>query len=207
MVARDQAAAQAWAQQEIAQGPLFVEAIGFFSDDTSALVEVAVIDSNGDTCLNTLVRTALPLPRWAQLRYRLSLSQIRVAPRMDAIAPDLAEKIMWEHIVSWNSHTPSALIASCLHDTGNAVPVAHWDDLRPAYARYVGDWMPRAKRYRLIGLPGRGPLALQCARASLNALREMAGMPALQFAAAQRWRPIPLLEERDPDADPDLWIE
>jgi hypothetical protein len=209
MISHDQIAVRAWAVQQLAQaqGPLFVATTGVFARDTAALIEVAVVDSDGDTRINTLIRSALPLPRWAQLRHRLTPSQVRTAPRAERIAPDLAETILWERVISWNSHASSALIATCLHATGHATPVSCWDELRPAYARYIGDWMPQARRYRSLGLPGRGPLALQCARAVLNAMRDMAGLDELDFPPAQRGRPLPLLDERDPDEDPDAWIE
>lgn len=207
MAARDRADAQAWTRRQLRRWPLLIATTGMSTNGVHSLIEVAVITVEGETAINSLVRSSMPLPHWAQLRYQLQPYQLRAAPQPHGVADMLADTLSQERLLAWNSRYTALLIDALLDATDTSVQILSWDDLRPVYTRYAGDWMPRAGRYRPAGLPGRGPLALQSARAALNVLREMAGEPVFQFPAAQRSRPTPLLDEIDPDPDPDAWIE
>ncbi|MFI9332944.1 exonuclease domain-containing protein [Kitasatospora sp. NPDC052868] len=178
---------QAWAAAALADPTVVVldtETTGLDSD--SLLVEIAVITTDGEVLLDTLLHPGVPIPVGATRVHGITNEMVEGQPLFSDILVKLTGALMGRRVLIYNASYDVGRLrwALTLHYRmeGHADPeasAAAWldsmtfADVMMPYSAFVGDWSDYHGNYRWQPLGG-GHRALGDCRAVLDVLCEMA---------------------------------
>ena len=176
--------AVAWAA-ELARNPnavyLDTETTGLGAEDE--IVDIAVIRSDGEVLLDTLVRPARPIPVAASAVHGLTDADVAAAPTWDAVYPTLLNLVREQIVVVYNADFDRRLIGQCCGRWGLAEFVAEWQCAMRAFAEFFGEpgrggyrWHPLERAVRTFGAVPGGHRALADAHACRAVVLGMAAM-------------------------------
>lgn len=179
----DRDEAREWARARVATGCLILDTETTGLNDAE-VVQIAVIDHQGHTLLDTLVMPRRPYRMFersgrglcAHDIHGIALHDVCQAPSWGVVARHLARLVEGRRVLVYNVGYDLSIINAMNRDFG--VPEHNWDDwecLMEWYAQYCGDWSEYFKSYRWQKLPGGDHSALGDCRASLDVLRAMVG--------------------------------
>jgi ATP-dependent DNA helicase DinG len=203
-------------------GPVAVvdlETTGLADDPAAEPIEVGAVllDASRDTAA-TLARTIRPrgrVPRFVSALTGLAEADLRDAPPVEAIAPELARRLEGRAIVAHNAaferhflsrYVSPALARNAYLDTQQLLALTHPDapDLR--LATFSRDLLGREERHRALSdaIDAAGVLSAAAAGARAGVARYVAAAAALdRFAARSPWRAllaVPALPADEPAA-------
>jgi len=174
---RDQA--RQWAQQLLARGDFLVldsETTGLGGD--AEIVQIAIIDPQGRTLLDTLVRPVRPIPMDATHIHGITNERVADSPTFADIAPQLRTLLSGETVVIYNSDFDVRLMEQSAQARGLTyeIPIfsGEYQDAMEEYSAWCGEWSQYRGNYRWQRLPGGDHTALGDARACLAIIKRMA---------------------------------
>jgi len=147
------------ARQVLLQRPVYLDTETTGLDKTAEIVEISVIDTDGSTLVDTLVRPSLPIPADASRVNHITNEMVQKAQPWpflwNSIKPALNNRI----VVIYNSDFDIRMLKQT-HDRYKM----RWDftgrpfDLMSLYARFNGEWDPNRRLYRNVSLENAGKL-------------------------------------------------
>lgn len=123
------------------------ETTGLGSDDE--FVQLGVIDLQGNTLLDALVRPSRPIPPDATAIHRLTDADVAGAPAFPALYDALRDALGGRTVIVYNADYDRRILwQTCrLYDLPMIEP-ARWYCAMKVYARYHGAWNNRSGDYR-----------------------------------------------------------
>jgi DNA polymerase-3 subunit epsilon len=147
-------------------------------DDHAEPVEIAVIDHNLQTLMNTRIKPGIPIPRKASEIHGIHDIDIKYAPPFSAVARELSEILSSARVLIYNYQYDTRILWYAYRLAGLELPEINPSEkhkrscLMDLYSVYVGDWRGRSRGYRWQALNG-GHSALSDCRAAFALLMEM----------------------------------
>jgi DNA polymerase-3 subunit epsilon len=147
-------------------------------DDHAEPVEIAVIDHNFQTLMNTRIKPSIPIPRDATDIHGIQDIDVKYAPSFLTVAPELSEILTSSRVLVYNYQFDYRILWYAYRLAGIEMPNINPLDeqkrscLMDLYSVFVGDWQGRRRGYRWQKLNG-GHSALSDCRAAWNRLMEM----------------------------------
>lgn len=177
--ARCAAQAGSWIRQE----PLILdtETTGMGPDDE--VVQVAVVDIQGNVLLNTLVRPSRPISPEAASVHKITNADVANAPTGEQVCRRLAELLRGRLVCIYNADFDTRLLAQTAKAWGVSLPNYRAECVMKLYAEFAGEWSQRHDAWRWHKLQvaaarcGLGPFkahdALEDARMTARLLRHI----------------------------------
>lgn len=139
------------------------------------IVEIAVINPQGQTLINTLVRPSIPIPDEAIAIHGITNEMVADAPTFLEIYPDLRQVLLNKNILIYNDEADRRFLNYCckIHNLpklgfkGRTYCLMHW------YAMWYGEYSSYWEDYKWQPLCG-GHRALEDCLAALKKLQEIA---------------------------------
>jgi DNA polymerase-3 subunit epsilon len=152
---------------------------------TPEIIEVALIDGNGVTMLDTYCRPTQAVKFYARKTHGISDQVLRRAVPFTAIYADLAAALAGRSIYAWNMGFDRSMVTQTCVRYRLAPIDAPWQCAMQAYRAYAGAGQPYnlAAACQALGVPAPSHRALRDVRATLNIIRAMAGEPPLRWDA------------------------
>ena len=179
----DRVEAIKWAESIIAEGNFCI-----LDTETTSLegevVEIAIIDSQGNPEIDTLIKPREEISPEAQAVHGITAEMVATAPRLDDIWEEVSRVISsHNNLIIYNSSFDLRRIKQSLKvKTGLRKLEAHC--LMTWYAQFYGEWSAQYYDYKFQPLNG-GHRALGDCLAALDILHEMAQ------ADKEFWCPVP----------------
>ncbi|RRR75345.1 MAG: hypothetical protein EI684_04820 [Candidatus Viridilinea halotolerans] len=179
-IQQDRQAAVILAQQieQYRYAALAIRCLGF--GVRAGLCQIVVVDHDGIVIWQSYLRPLHDVASPSQRKYSIAQAQFTRAPLFVEVAQDLFEALEGHSILVDGDRFVSGVLKRACDDAGwNGLPGSSWFCMRDLYARFVGEWSPRAKKYRAQPLPERRLGAVVEATAILNRQRMICGLPPL----------------------------
>lgn len=140
------------ARKWLAENPLFLdtETTGLFATDE--VVEVAIIDQEGVTLLNKLVRPTVSIHPKAAAVHKITAEMLATAPSFGDIWPELRDLVAGRTVIAYNAMFDTSKIAQSRRASGVAfdpetfLPTT-WCCAMLNFAQFYGDWDSRRHSY------------------------------------------------------------
>jgi len=149
--------------------------------DDAYIVQIAVIDIEGNVLLDTLVNPGVPIPEEATAIHHITDEIVATAPTFAEIEPQLRELLNGRRVSVYNVDYDWSVLRHELQRLHNLPTGEHgwlndvlWRDVMPRYSAWCGEWSEYHGNYRLQPLGG-GHTALSDCQATLEILKHMAG--------------------------------
>ena len=130
--------------------PLYIdtETTGF--SGTDVVIEISVLDTNGDVLLDTLVKSPKPIPPGATAVHGINDIHLIGAPGWKEVWPILQEKLSGRVVGFFNADFDLRLIRqTCgLHGIRWEQPYQEKFCIMELFASYYGEWNPRKNSYK-----------------------------------------------------------
>lgn len=174
-----------WAREVLA----FKKNIVIFDTETTDLngeiVEIAVIDLDGNVLLNRRIKPLGEMNPAAENVHGISLEALANEPGFADIHPELCKVFAGQAVLSYNVQFDEGRIkADCQR---HGLPLPEWSGtncIMEMYARFIGNWSDYWNDFKWVRLsdvvPSADHSALGDAKAALEALKIMAGEKAEQ---------------------------
>ncbi|MHB1354388.1 MAG: 3'-5' exonuclease [Anaerolineae bacterium] len=143
------------------------------TDLNGEIVQIAMINTQGQVLLDTLVRPQTPVTPGAFAVHHISNTQLRTAHDWAHIAPQFASLAVNHLLISYNAPFDESMVRNSYAAVRLTPVPLRWDCAMRLYARYVHEPSPYGG-CRWISLPGGDHSALGDTRATLEVLRVMA---------------------------------
>jgi DNA polymerase-3 subunit epsilon len=119
-------------------------------DDHAEIVEIAVINLNGDTLLNSRVRPLRrkTMPAEAENVHGISIEDLIDAPSWPELCPSLEVCLAGKIIVSYNADFDSRLIQQTSTRNRGTVSMGEWQCAMLKYAAFFGEWDDYHKSFK-----------------------------------------------------------
>jgi DNA polymerase-3 subunit epsilon len=178
----DRAAAADWARDILARDDVLIldtETTGLNTE--AEIVQLAIIDTEGEVILDTLIKPLDDIPAAATAIHGIDARRVRHAPYFETLWDVITEIIEDKTLIIYNAGFDVEILRQCckrafvpevlevvgLRDV-KVHCAMHW------YAQFVGDWNEYHGNYKWQRLPGGDHSALGDCRATLAVLKEMA---------------------------------
>lgn len=146
-----QATVRRWARQWLNRDPLFLDTETTGLENHAEICEIAVIDTDGTSLVDTLVRPTGSIPAGAQRVHGIGDDDVRDAPTFAELAPTLREILDGREVVIYNADYDTRLLTQSAQAL--QLPQQAWT--RPPtfrcamrlYAEYHGHWNPSKRSY------------------------------------------------------------
>jgi hypothetical protein len=164
-----------WARDVLATNPLILDTET--TDLYGYLVEISVIDAQGNVLLNTRVNPECEIDEGAQAVHGLTLEMLASEPVFADLEPQLRTLLSGRNVAVYNVEFDRSILRNELRRLGkedNWLKRVKWRDVMEAYAEWCGDWSDYHGNYRWQPLPGGDHSALGDCEATLAVLREVA---------------------------------
>lgn len=138
------------------------------------IVQIAVINLDGEVFLNTLVKPTVSIPNEVIAIHGINNEMVKYAPTFPEIHKELIDILLGKTVIIYNSTFDQNIIQYCcrINDLSPILFSSHCLMLK--YAQYYGEWNSYSKNYKWQKLPGGDHSALGDCQAALELLKEMA---------------------------------
>jgi DNA polymerase-3 subunit epsilon len=175
----------AWARERMANpATLFLDTETTGTGAEAEIIELAVIDLNGNALIDTLVAPVEPIPPESTRIHGLVDADVIGAPSWSDVYPLLAPLLRERPVVVYNAEFDRRMIARCCVASGLKVEHGEWHCAMRSYANWAGvRSSPHRRRFRLhklrdalaaFDLPGGNHRALGDALACRNLVKALA---------------------------------
>lgn len=174
----DRQKAAEWARQILQN-----EAVLILDTETTGLgyrdqiVEIAVINTSGQTLMNQLIKPTISIPPGASRIHGITDADVAAAPTFADIHQELSDLVQNRHIVIYNADYDVRMVRQSARAAGlepGSGPDIRADCAMLWYAQWFGDWNEYHGDYRWQKLRGGNHRALGDCLATLERIREMA---------------------------------
>jgi DNA polymerase-3 subunit epsilon len=147
-------------------------------DDRAEPVEIAVIDHNFQTLMNTRIKPNIAIPREASEIHGIQDIDVKYAPPFSVVAKELSEILTSFRVLIYNYRFDYRILSFAYRLAGIEMPSINSLDeqkrscLMDLYSVFIGDWQGRSRGYRWQKLNG-GHSALSDCQAAWNRIMEM----------------------------------
>jgi len=148
---RDRAAAIQWARN-LAENDYVIldtETTGLYDAE---IVQIAVIDRNGDPLLDTLVKPVNPIPADATRVHGITNDMVETSPGWESVARRLLQIISGRRVIIYNADYDIGIMysstATCGMEKVQFTEVATFECAMLQYACFWGDWNSYHQSYR-----------------------------------------------------------
>ena len=170
-----------WARQMLASDALILDTETTGLGGRDEIVQLAVIDMQGNTLLNCLIKPTIPIAADASRIHGITMKTVAEAPSFADIWPSLRDLIAGKIVIIYNADYDTRLLAqsSRAHDLPRT-PITHatFKCAMLPYSAWVGDWNEYRGNYKWQRLPGGDHSALGDCWATLKVLQAMAASEA-----------------------------
>jgi DNA polymerase III subunit epsilon len=143
------------------------------TDLNGEIVQIAMIDTQGQVVLDTLVRPQSPVTPGAYAIHHISNTMLRTAHDWAHIAPQFASLAVNHLLVSYNAPFDESMVRNSYTAVRHVPVTLRWECAMRLYARYVRESSPYGG-CKWVSLPGGDHSALGDTRATLEVLQLMA---------------------------------
>jgi DNA polymerase-3 subunit epsilon len=168
--------AVSWARWALASRSMVIldtETTGL--DDTSEVIELAVLSTRGEMLFDTLIRPTVPIPQAATAVHHLDDQTVAGAPTFRALHGQLTYLLRRRFVVVYNAAFDRRMLdQSCARSGLPSFRPSGWHCAMLAYARFTGVWNRAKDDYTWHKLQGGDHTALGDCRATLTTLEWMA---------------------------------
>ncbi len=133
-----------WARNILRQDPLILDTETTGLEPYDEICQIAIIDADGKTLLDTLVKPTVRISYGAMGIHRITDAQVADAPTWSAIAPPIHEAISHRPLVIYNADFDLKLMSQSSFAVGSAY---NWRNPQVAshcamlqYAKFYGAW-------------------------------------------------------------------
>lgn len=141
------------ARKAISKHPVYVDTETTGLEKQDEIVEISILDSNGSTLFQSLVRPTIQIPRSSSLVHGISNEDVQKAPTWPAIWPNIRSLLFGRTIAAYNA--PFDLRMMQQTHGKYRLPWRDsfdWLDVMTLYSGYKGIWDPFRKSMRLFSL-------------------------------------------------------
>jgi DNA polymerase-3 subunit epsilon len=146
------------AQEKLSHNPLFLDTETTGTDSKSEIVEISIIDHNGQALINTLVNPLLPIPQDSTRIHGITNAMVENAPRWPDVWPKVRAALAGKHVGVYNAEFDIRMIKQT--HTRHFIPWSltdiHFFCIMKIYAQFVGEWNSRTRSYRWHSLDSAG---------------------------------------------------
>lgn len=115
----------------------------------SRMVQVAIIDTNGEILLDTLVDPGVPIPREATAIHGITDAMVRGAPTFTSLHVQIRSLLAGRTAVAYNAAFEKSILAGeCQRHNLPLIAPKTWDCAMQAYAAFHGDWNAKYRSFR-----------------------------------------------------------
>ena len=130
--------------------PVYIdtETTGFGTTDV--VIEIAVVDTNGDTLLDTLVKSSKSIPAGASAVHGINDIHLLGAPQWKEIWPQLGQVLAGRVVGFFNAEFDLRMIRQTCGLNGIRWEQPHQEQfcIMELFASYYGDWNPQRSSYK-----------------------------------------------------------
>jgi DNA polymerase III subunit epsilon len=142
------------------------------TDLAGEIVQIAMINTQGEVVLDTLVHPQTPVTPGAFAIHHISNATLRTAPDWVTVAPRFAALAVNHLLVSYNAPFDEAMVRNSYAAVRHVPVPLRWECAMRLYARYVREPSPYGG-CKWVSLPGGDHSALGDVRATLDILQLM----------------------------------
>jgi DNA polymerase-3 subunit epsilon len=178
MIAKDRDEAIQWARGIISEGEniliLDTETTGL--DGCAEIVQIAIVDLNGSTVYESLVKPVCSIPEEATRIHGITDDMVANAPTFDMVHCRLMSLMHGKKVVIYNAEFDTRMIyqAGKLYGYLPDLLVGSWECAMEQYAVFFGEWNDYHGSYRWQRLPGGDHSAKGDCLATLQLVKKMA---------------------------------
>lgn len=144
---RDRTNVIEWAQKMLNDNAIILdfETTGF---KDAEIVQIGMIDSNGDTLMSTLVKPQERIPAAATKVHGITDDAVKDAPGFPEVFIDFSVAMAGRTVVAYNVSFEQGILKSVCQRHGLAQPRPKgWTCAMRNYAKFYGQWNPRRNSY------------------------------------------------------------
>ena len=122
------------------------------------IVDICVIDHQGQVQIDTLIRPTIPIPPGATRVHKITNAMVQNAPTWSEVWEAVIQVLQAGPIGIYNASFDLRLLQQTHRKAGIALPLPPLDSfcIMNLYARYHGQWDPRRRSYRWQSLAKAG---------------------------------------------------
>ena len=152
------ASAIAIAQAALARRPVYLDTETTGLEPTSEIIEIAVLDPDGQPLVDTLIRPTALIPADATRVHGITNAMTAGAPTWAEAWPQVAAALQGRLVAIYNMDYDRRLMRQSHRQSGLrwAAPKAEYLCIMETYAQFHGQWNPRRGSYRLQRLEDAG---------------------------------------------------
>lgn len=111
--------------------------------DSDEIVEIVIIDHNGEVKLSTTVRPTCPISPSATAVHGITEEDVANSPFWSEIHPQVMNLLRLETVISYNAEFDTRILRQTAWKSGKECGPLHIGCVMSAYAQYYGDWNDR----------------------------------------------------------------
>ncbi len=142
-----------FARQRIAQQPVYLDTETTGLDKNAEIIEIAIIDHQGNVVFESYIRPSLPIPADATQIHGITNEMVQKAPTWPALWPTIRTHLVGRILGIYNAEFDLRMMQQSMtryklpwRETFNSL------DIMQVYSEYRGEWDPRwrsLRRFRL----------------------------------------------------------
>lgn len=140
----DRLAAAQWARQILSVNPLILDTETTGLDGKAEVCQVAIINSDGATLLDTLVKPTYPIPVGATRIHGITDAMVKDAPTFKDLSIALGEILYRRTVIVYNADYDIRMLVQSHNFAGVQLTdypsLAHWNCAMLWYAQFYGEW-------------------------------------------------------------------
>jgi len=121
------------------------------------VIEISILDFDGSTLFQSLVRPTFQIPRSSILVHRITNEDVQKAPTWPVVWPNIRSLLFGRTIAAYNAPFDLRMLQQT-HNKYHLIwrDTLDWLDVMALYSRYRGIWDPFRKSMRLFSLDQAG---------------------------------------------------
>jgi DNA polymerase-3 subunit epsilon len=143
----------------LGKNPIYMDTETTGLHSTAEIVEIAIIDQDGNTIFESLVRPSQPIPPDATRIHRITDEMVRSAPYWPIIWPTIRSILSNHHTAIYNAEYDLRMLQSSLKRYNQPwMNIFDTSCIMNLFARFRGDWNPKYRAFRFYSLDDAGKI-------------------------------------------------
>ena len=146
-----------FAKEYLSHQPVYLDTETTGLDSTAEIIEITVVDHNGDTLLDSLVKPLRPIPADATKIHHITNEMVQNAPTWPVLWPTLRSVLIGKWLGIYNAEFDMRMLQQTHH-----LYQLPWKDnfqnfcIMKLFAQFIGQWDPRRRGYKYFRLEQAG---------------------------------------------------
>ncbi len=134
----------------LAESPLYLDTETTGLDERAQIIEISILDSNGQVCLDSFVKPRGKIPRDVMAIHGITDEMVKDAPTWKELWPQVERIVTGRVIATYNADFDSKMMRQdhYRHGIRWTLPEDAFVCLMKLYARFYGEWNPKYGNYR-----------------------------------------------------------